>query len=198
MDSLVWNGVVLVRDAGSCVKASDGGGIGLSLTSASQATNPITRAIEEDNFTTSGPLWDYNVNFMRQTGAYEAPLALVKTEITKATNKDLNVLFENNIISAQDLYDLNSGKPISSGLLITLKRVWKGKSILRFLVGMQQKTRQMKTVKQMYLNYPDNAEGLKDWSVKVAKIFNDKKRATQYYKETNNISLPNEVFSSQT
>ena len=55
MDSLVWNGIVLVGDAGSCVKASDGGGIGLSLISAPQATNPIVRAIEEDNLTTSGP-----------------------------------------------------------------------------------------------------------------------------------------------
>ena len=184
MDSLVWNGVVLIGDAGSCVKATDGGGIGLSLISASQATNPIIRAIEEDKFGMDGPLWDYNVNFMRQTGAHEAPLALAKTEITKATNKELNLLFDREIISAQDLYNLNAGRPITSGMNANLKRVWRGKSILPFLWGIQKTMKQMKTVKNLYFEYPENHEELKYWKAKIVNIFDDKRRAKQYYSET--------------
>lgn len=184
MDSLVWNGTVLIGDAGSCVKATDGGGIGLSLISASQAVNPIVRAIEEDNLKTGGPLWDYNVNFMRQTGAHEAPLALAKTEITKATNRELNLIFENEVITAQDLYNLNAGRPITSGFGVTLKRVWRGKSILPFLMGIQKTMKSMNTVKEMYFNYPENPEDLKQWRQKISTIFKDKERAKKYYAAT--------------
>jgi hypothetical protein len=184
MDSLTWNGVVLIGDAGSCVKATDGGGIGLSMISASQAVNPIVRALEEDNVTTKGPLWDYNVNFMRLTGAHEAPLALGKTEIVKATNKELNLIFDKEVISAQDLYNLNAGRPITSGISVTLKRAWRGKTILPFLMNINKTMKQMKTVKNLYLNYPENPEDLKQWRQKIAILFKDKARAKKYYEET--------------
>ena len=184
MDSLVWNGVVLIGDAGACVKATDGGGIGLSLVSASQAVNPLVQALEEGNYTTTGPLWNYNVSYMRETGAYEAPLALAKTQITRATNNDLNVLLEKEVISPQDLYNLNSGKPIESGLILNIKRAWRGKSIIFFLLAMQRKMIEMKKVKDLYLNYPESAENLKYWRKKIIAIFKDNYRAKQFYKET--------------
>jgi geranylgeranyl reductase family protein len=184
MDSLVYNGVVLIGDAGSCVKATDGGGIGLSLISGSQCANPIARAIEEDNFSTHGPLWDYNVRFMRETGAHEAPLALAKSQIVKATNKELNTIFDNEVITAKDLYNLNSGLPITGGLVTNLKRAWRGRSILPFLKGLQSTMGKMKVVKNMYLNYPETPEELKIWRAKIVKLFDDHNRAEKYYTET--------------
>lgn len=184
MDSLVYNGVVLIGDAGSCVKATDGGGIGLSLISASQCVNPIVRAIEEDNLTLNGPLWDYNVRFMRQTGAHEAPLALAKTAVTKATNKELNIIFDKEVISATDLYNLNAGKPISSGGMVSLKRLWRGRRILPFLNGIRSSMNKMETVKQLYFNYPERPEDLPEWRTKIIKLFNDKNRAEKFYTET--------------
>lgn len=184
MDSLVWNGVVLIGDAGACVKATDGGGIGLSIVSASQAVNPIMQALEEDNVTVHGPLWNYNVNFMHQTGAHEAPLALAKTQITKASNKVLNTLLEKEVIEPQDLYNLNAGIPISSSLVTDIKRIWRGKSIIPFLLGMKGIMIKMSTVKQLYFNYPEKPEDLKFWRKNIIKIFNDENRAKKFYQET--------------
>ena len=184
MDSLVWNGIVLIGDAGACVKATDGGGIGLSIVSASQAINPIVQALEEDNVSINGPLWKYNIDFMRKTGAYEAPLALAKTRITKASNKDLNTLLEKKVIEPQDLYNLNAGVPISSSLTTNIRRAWKGKLILPFLLSMKRTMLKMEIVKHMYLNYPERPEELRNWRKKIIKLFNDESRAMQYYRET--------------
>ncbi len=197
MDSLVWNGVVLIGDAGACVKATDGGGIGLSIVSASQAVNPIIQALEEDDVSVKGPLWNYNSNFMRETGAYEAPLALAKTKITQATNKVLNTLLEKEVIEPEDLYNLNSGIPIKSSVTTNIKRAWRGKNILPFLLSMKKIMMRMETVKTMYLNYPNTPESLPNWREKIRKLFDDKGRAKRFYQETSqSLSGTSEKFVS--
>ena len=94
------------------------------------------------------------------------------------------MIFENEVISAQDLYNLNAGKPITSGLGITLKRVWRGKTILPFLIGIQRTMGKMKNVKDLYFNYPEKPEDLKVWRQKIAVLFNDNERAKKYFAET--------------
>lgn len=190
IDTLVWNGLVLIGDAGACVKATDGGGIGLSLISASQAASPIAAAIEADDLSRDGPLWDYNVAFHRQTSKHEAPLAYAKTEIVKVNNKILNVVFED-IISPKDLYNLNAGRPIDTSTLTTLKRVWRGKSILPFLIRLTKVMKTMDKVKSLYANFPDNYHDFLQWKATLEYVFQDKKRAATFYAETG--SQPRDV-----
>ena len=121
---------------------------------------------------------------MRETGVHEAPLALAKTQIVKASNRELNTIFNNEVITAGDLYNLNSGLPIAGGLVTNLKRAWRGKSMLPFLIGLQQTMGKMKKVKQLYLNYPESPEELKIWRSQIVKLFDDHKRAETYYAET--------------
>ena len=184
IDTLVYNGIVLIGDAGSCVKATDGGGIGLSLISASQAVRPIMDAIEADNLTRDGPLWDYNTGFMKTTGLQEAPLAISKAYITTATNNVLNTLFEKNVVTAQDLYDLNSGQNISMGLKTVLKRVWRGRGILPFLLGLNGTMKRMDKARDLYANYPDSWKDLPAWRKQIAVVYQDEKRAAKFYAET--------------
>ncbi|MHA2362907.1 MAG: geranylgeranyl reductase family protein [Candidatus Hodarchaeales archaeon] len=184
IDVLVYNGLALIGDAGACVKATDGGGIGLSMISASIATKPIIQAIEEDNLKREGPLWNYNIGYMRSMGMKEAPLAIGKSYIVTATNFILNTLFEKEVIDAQDLYNLNAGNTIDMSLKTKIKRGWRGRSILRFLLGLSSTMKRMNKAQKMYENYPDNWKDFLIWREKISELYQDEKRATQFYEET--------------
>ena len=121
---------------------------------------------------------------MRETVAHEAPLALAKTQIAKASNHDLNILFGKGVMSAEDLYNLNSGNPIAGGVVTNLKRAWRGRSILSYLLSVQSSMGKMKKIKQLYFNYPESPEELKYWRKTIINLFDDTKRAKEYYTET--------------
>ena len=43
----------------------------------------------------------------------------------------------------------------------------------------------MDKAKEMYLNYPDNWQDFLEWKNKIVEIYQDEKRAIEYYTETN-------------
>ncbi|MFW9929399.1 MAG: geranylgeranyl reductase family protein [Candidatus Thorarchaeota archaeon] len=185
MDTLVFGGLVLIGDAGACVKSTDGGGIGLSMTSASHAVGPIVHALQERNYSRDGPLWDYNVNFMRDLGFKEAPLAIAKVTLVTATNKELTTLLGNKVVTPEDLYDLNNGDPLKMGLKSKIVRAWRGKTVIPFLLRLLNTMKRMDTARELYANYPDNWNDFLVWKQKIVKLYQDKERAIKYYTETN-------------
>lgn len=195
MDSLVYGGLVLIGDAGACVKSTDGGGIGLSMTSASHAAGPIEKALEMGNYSREGPLWDYNVNFMRDLGAKEAPLAIAKVIIAKASNKEWITMLGNGVVTPDDLYNLIKGDPLEMGFKTKLTRTWKGKAILPYLIKLLGVIKRMDKAKEMYLNYPDNWQDFLEWKKTIVELFKDEQRAIEYYTETNQPDMLKNVFS---
>jgi geranylgeranyl reductase family protein len=198
MDTLVFGGLVLIGDAGACVKATDGGGIGLGMTSASHAAGPIEKAIKAEDYSRDGPLWEYNINFMRDLGAKEAPLAIAKVTLVKANNRELTTLLGNGVVTPEDLYDLNNGDPIKMDLKSKIRRGWRGKTILPYLLKLNGTINRMEKARNMYLNYPDNWQDFLDWKKKIVEIYEDERRAIEYYTETNQPEMLKKIVGPTT
>lgn len=193
MDTLVYGGVVLIGDAGACVRSTDGGGIGQSLISASYATGAIDEALQTGNYSRTGPLWNYNYNYMRDTGAKEAPLALMKVTLVTGTNREIMTILDNQVITAEDLYNLNSGEPLSLSLSSKIKRAYRGKTILPFLLRVLKTLRNMDAARKLYKNYPDNWNDFLVWKKQIVNLYRDEQRAIAYYKETGNEQMIDKV-----
>ncbi|MHA2494929.1 MAG: NAD(P)/FAD-dependent oxidoreductase [Candidatus Hodarchaeales archaeon] len=171
IDTLVWNGLCLVGDAGSIVKPTDGGGIGLSVISAAMVSQPIADALEEDDFSRTGPLWNYNASLMRTVGAVNAPLAILKLIVTQTTNKDINEVFGKRILTADDLASVNAGEGLSISYFDKLKRVVRGRKILRLILKLRSALKDYRKAEKLYQNYPEEFGGFIDWRKKILKLY---------------------------
>lgn len=171
IDSLVWNGLCLVGDAGSIVKPTDGGGIGLSVISAAMVSQPIADAIEQDNVLRRGPLWAYNVALMRSVGATNAPLAILKLLVTQTSNKEINEVFGRGLLTAKDLESVNAGNGLALSYFEKLKRVARGRKILKLIMKLRSALKDYKKAEKLYQNYPENFNGFGDWRKKILKLY---------------------------
>lgn len=171
-DNLVWNGFLLVGDAGTQVKPTDGGGIGISVNAAAVAGKVITNALENDDVSMNG-LWDYNVEFMTTIAPVNAPLAIMKDFIIPLPSSIINTVFHNKIVEAGDLLYGNATGDISGGFLKTLQRVYRGKRILRTLLKFRSVLKKMDIARQLYINYPETPETFKVWRERILQLYGE-------------------------
>ncbi|MFX0182416.1 MAG: geranylgeranyl reductase family protein [Candidatus Hodarchaeota archaeon] len=171
-DNLVWNGFVLIGDAGTQVKPTDGGGIGISINAAAMAAKTISRALQNDDVSMAG-LWDYNVEFMNTIAPVNAPLALMKDFIIPMPSSIINEVFHKRVLEADDLLYGNATGKIAGGFYNTLLRAWRGKKIIRTLLRFRSILKKMDTARHLYENYPESSEDFIPWRQKIKKLYGE-------------------------
>jgi digeranylgeranylglycerophospholipid reductase len=132
-DNLVWNGFMLIGDAGTQVKPTDGGGIGISIQAAAMAAKTMIKSLENDDVSMTG-LWEYNREFMTTIASINAPLAIMKDFIIPMPSSIINEVFHKRVLEAEDLLFGNATGELSVGFMKTLQRVWRGKTLLGTLL----------------------------------------------------------------
>jgi len=170
IDTCVWNNLLLVGDAGSHVKPTDGEGIGFSMQAGIMAGKTIVKAHELGSFSRNS-LWHYNVLIMKVIGLVNGPLELGKREIINLTSKQVQDLFDSSILDAEELYHLNSGNKLNFGTIELLKKLWKGKKMLPFLLRLRKTIKNMKKAKKIYLEYPESFDGFLQWKNKIEHLY---------------------------
>ncbi len=171
-DNLVWNSFLLVGDAGTQVKPTDGGGIGISVNAAALAAKVIVKALEINNVSMTG-LWEYNVNFMTTIAPINAPLAIMKDFIIPLPSSIINTVFHNKIVEGGDLLYGNATGEISGGFIKTLLRAYRGKRILRTLLKFRSVLKKMDKARELYVNYPKTPESFLKWREKIFKLYGE-------------------------
>lgn len=171
-DNLVWNGFVLVGDAGTQVKPTDGGGIGISINAAAMASKAIANAIENDDVSMKS-LWDYNVEFMNTIAPVNAPLAIMKDFIIPMPSSIINEVFHKRVVEAGDLLYGNATGQISSGFFHTFRRAWRGKRLIRTLLKFRSVLKKMDIARSLYENYPESSEDFIPWRQKITKLYGE-------------------------
>jgi len=171
IDTLVWNGLILVGDAGCTVKPTDGGGIGISILAGVMAADPIAEAIEKDNCSRDGPLWKYNVEYMRKQACKTSPLTLVKRVIVKADNETINEIFQKQFLSQEDIDRINNGEGLNFSLLDKIKFIIKGRNVLGFLNKLRKTLKDFEKAKALYETYPASYDGFLEWRDQLDEIF---------------------------
>ncbi|MHA1167820.1 MAG: geranylgeranyl reductase family protein [Candidatus Hodarchaeales archaeon] len=170
IDTCVWNGLLLVGDAGSQVKPTDGGGIGISIEAGAFAGKNIIKAFDSGVFSKE-QLWSYNVDIMNHIGSVNGPLELGKRKVISLSSKQIQEFFTSGIIEANDFYRLNAGEGLDFGKIEMLKKAWKGRRLLRFLVSLRKTMKDMEKAKNLYLNYPETFDEFIDWKKKIEQIY---------------------------
>jgi flavin-dependent dehydrogenase len=170
IDTCVWNGLLLVGDAGSHVKPTDGEGIGFSMQAGVMAGKAIIRAHDLGSFSRDS-LWYYNVHIMKVIGGFNGPLELGKRKILNLTSKQVQDLFDSGILDAEELYQLNSGNGLNFRKIEMLKKLWKGKKVLSFLFSLRKTIKDMRKAKKIYLEYPESFDGFLQWKKKIERLY---------------------------
>ncbi len=176
LDTLVWNGIVVLGDAAFTVNPIHGGGMGYSMMSAYSAYRAILKALEKDDYSPES-LWETNTFYMRKIGAKQASLEILRIFMQNLTDDDLQFVMEKKIVSEDDV-DLLGRKgelrestaaraaKIASTLLKAIKMT-KKPSLLLKLKTLSQFMRKMQ---EKYLEYPENPAQLERWRSETRSI----------------------------
>jgi len=167
---------MFVGDAAFQVNPVHGGGIGPSMTAGKIAGEVAIEALEKGDVSREG-LWDYNVRFMREYGAKQAGLDIFRWFLQKLSDDELNWGMKHKLVTERDVLKANLGEDLKLNITEKAIRFFRGIRRLSFLQKLREVANIMKTVKQLYRNYP-TPEKFEDWKNKVQGIFAEFKKKT--------------------
>jgi digeranylgeranylglycerophospholipid reductase len=168
-NTLVWDNFIGIGDNGFTVNPVHGGGMGYAMTAAKYAAESIVEAFEKGDFSRYGPLWKTNIKYMKSIGAKQAALDIFRIYLQNLTDEEIEKGLEVGIIDADKAYNIST----EGDLDVDMSKIEKLKIVLRLLkrpsLLLQLATvgDYMKTVKNLYLNYPENPDNLPGWVAEV-------------------------------
>jgi len=176
LDTLVWNNIVAVGDAALTVNPIHGGGLGPALLSAKLAVEAVADAWERGDLSARG-LWSYNLKYIEAYGKKQAKLDIFRLALQHMSNDEIQKGLEAGIVTENEVLILSSeGRELSVfdkvKKLLRLRKVplsLARKLILAFTY--------MRRIEKLYEEYPENPEGLENWSRRVRKLYSDYLRA---------------------
>uniref|UniRef100_A0A7J3ZK17 Geranylgeranyl reductase family protein n=1 Tax=Fervidicoccus fontis TaxID=683846 RepID=A0A7J3ZK17_9CREN len=183
LSTLVWNGIVVIGDAGFNVNPLHGGGIGYAMDAALYASSAIQDAFEAGDFSARG-LWKANLGYMKTTGAKQASLDLTRLFLQRLSNNDLQFIMERRIITEEEV-DLLSRKALldeSVALRVlklagdVLKAALKLASRPSLLLKITRLVEAIREIRALYESYPESPEGLMAWKQSVDSLVSRFKR----------------------
>jgi geranylgeranyl reductase family protein len=176
IDSLVWNGFIVIGDAAFTVNPVHGGGMGYAMIAAYWAARGIERAYESGDFSESG-LWETNIGYMKMIGAKQASLELTRIFLQNLSDRDLEFIMEKKVVSEEDVDILGRKGELREGSIeratrivndfIRALKISSRPSLLLKLKALQTFMGKMKGV---YLEYPGSPAGLSSWQFRVNEL----------------------------
>ncbi|MHA1798308.1 MAG: geranylgeranyl reductase family protein [Candidatus Helarchaeota archaeon] len=168
--SMVHDGILLIGDAACTVNPIHGGGIGSGMQSAVHAANAIIKYFETED---KNALWDYNINYSKGYGQKQAQLDIFRLLLQKLDDEDLNWGMEKELIKEDDVLKASLGEGLKLNITDKIKRFFKGIRKISLLNRLRKVAKSMKEVKELYMNYPENEDGLNKWKQKVLKTYEE-------------------------
>ncbi len=175
MDALVWNGLMLIGDAGAMVKPTDGGGIGLATTAGALAGYYAAKALENGDYSTRG-LWPYAVHYMREKGSITAPLAIMKDFVITLDDDVINQVMHKRILDEKDFIMTNTYAKVNMSVFEKARRIIRAGRLVGFLRRLKNVVDRMERARELYLNYPEDPADFLPWKKKVERLYDDPKK----------------------
>ncbi|MEM3285747.1 MAG: digeranylgeranylglycerophospholipid reductase, partial [Fervidicoccaceae archaeon] len=172
IDSLVWNGFIVIGDAAFTVNPVHGGGMGYAMIAAYWAAQGIEKAHEKGRFS-AFDMWETNLGYMRMIGAKQASLELTRIFLQNLSDRDLEFIMERRIVDEEDVDILGRKGELREGSIERAMRiiddffkVLKLSSRPSLLLKLRLLQSYMNKMKLFYLNYPKSPSGLREWQEK--------------------------------
>ncbi|RLE56319.1 MAG: hypothetical protein DRJ40_06040 [Thermoprotei archaeon] len=166
--SFVWNGFVAIGDAACTANPIHGGGIGPSLLSAYYAAEAIEKALVERP--SVDVLWILNVRYMKDYGAKQASLDLLRKFLQKLSDEELNFLIKSGVVTGAEVYGMSSTGTLTVTLvsrIISIVRALRKPSLLLKLKVLAD---YMSKVRELYLRFPLSPREFPKWKSEVEHI----------------------------
>lgn len=176
IDSLVWNGFMVIGDAAFTVNPVHGGGMGYAMIAAYWAARGFEKAYEAGNFSAS-ELWEVNTGYMKMIGAKQASLELTRIFLQNLSDKDLEFIMEKRIVSEEDVDILGRKGELREGSIERATRmiddffkVLKMSSRPSLLLKLKALQSFMNKIRNLYLSYPTSPARLRAWQESVKEL----------------------------
>lgn len=169
LNSFVADNFALVGDSGAQVNPLHAGGLGVNVEAGVKLANTIANALESGD-TSIDSLWNYNTNYMRNTGARHAPLDLFRLLVATLDNNALNKIMGKEIVSQEDVFQMATPEGLRFGLGGKLKKLAKSIGVFRPTMALAKTAGQMQKIAQVYKNYPER-DGFQQWTRQVEAIY---------------------------
>lgn len=168
--TLVWNGIAVTGDAAYAVNPVHGGGKGSAMLASWCISKSIIHALEVGD-SSAKSLWEANICFSRRYGAKQAALDIFRLFLQKLSDEDLEYGMSRKIIKEEDLNEVSLKGDLELGVVEKAMRLLAGLSRPSLLFKLRRVAHYMSDVKRLYLNYPEEPEGLLKWYEEVEKLY---------------------------
>jgi len=170
LESMVWNGIIVVGDAACQANPLHGGGIGHSLLGGSLAGEVASDALEKGDVGREA-LWTYNYQYMRLVGARNAELDVFRMFLQNLTDDEIEFGMKKKLISEEDLAQVSEGRSLSVSTKEKLARALRALTRPGFLRRLARALDLMRTVRAHYEAYPSGPSGFRTWEKKALELF---------------------------
>lgn len=173
INTLVWNGVAVIGDAGYTVNPIHGGGKGSSMLAAYCVAEAFNEAYDKGTMNAAS-LWSANKCYIERYGAKQASLDILRIFLQKMSNNDYEFLISRKLIDGSELYTISAQASVTPRVVSRiLKAILIGLSRPSLLAKLKRVVDHMEKVRNHYLNYPDKPNDLERWLTGLKKIYEE-------------------------
>lgn len=178
LNTMVWDNFIAIGDSAFTVDPIHGGGMGYAMTAAKSAAIAIQEAFANSDFSARG-LWRMNLEYIRVVGAKQAAIDLLRMFLQSLSDEEIEWAIREGLAGREEIISVFERGEIG----MTASFVEK----LKFVVAMMRKPellgkiftvdRYMRSIRDLYLNYPRDPSGLPAWVARVESLIAEYKRA---------------------
>jgi len=165
-NTLVGPGLLVIGDAGYTVNPVHGGGMGYAFRAAYYAVLAIEEAHDKNDFSEHG-LWSLNIRYMKNIGGKQAALDIFRRFLQRLSNDEIRFGMEKRLIPEQDVYYTSSKGDLNISVVDKAMIVLRGLQRPSLLAKLKLVADYMKSIKQLYEEYPEEPDKLSDWVRRV-------------------------------
>lgn len=170
---LVADGVMILGDCARQGKPLNGEGLSVMLYAAEMAARVAVEAWKKGDFSERS-LWRYSMEWHREFGARFSSFHRLRYEVLDMSKDDQNFLLGLGLYGPEEMSSIMLEGRISitpSTLLNVGKLIRRGISRSWVLKRLARASIDGARLKRLYLNYPEDPAGLKEWMEKVDELY---------------------------
>ncbi|MEM4911940.1 MAG: geranylgeranyl hydrogenase, partial [Metallosphaera sp.] len=172
LDTLVWNGIIVIGDSGYTANPVHGGGKGSAMISGFCAARSTLNAFEKRDFS-SQSLWETNLCYNERYGAKQASLELFRRFLQRLSDDDISYGMRRKVIKEEDLLEASTTGDLQLSVADKAMRVLSGLGKPSLLFKLKNVAQYMKDIKDLYRNYPRNPAKLDAWRADVKQLISE-------------------------
>lgn len=154
LDSMVYNGLVILGDAAFMVNPQNGSGTYSSMLSAKLISEVIINVFKSKKKPSTENLWPFNVMYQTNLGSVFAGYYIQQKIVSTFSSEDVQLLHKYKVIRPRDMRSVYRSEPIKIGLLDGLTRFINSIPVFDKLLKMLKIGIKVQKITKHYKNYP--------------------------------------------